>query len=100
MAFLMPVITGQRYSTLTVLRLVTNIWQWIQRWETFLLYFNKDTDGCLSGIMGLYVDDSTAAGNREFESFSTRTDQIFYSKQRENATFVFAGIKIDNDNSV
>lgn len=55
------------------------------------LYYELDANGILRGLMGLYVDDGMLAGNRFFQSLTTKTMKTFESNPRIYSPFTFFG---------
>ena len=60
-----------------------------------LSLFFKKLHGKLQGLSGMYVDDGTHAGNKEFEKDNERIEKRFHSKPREFDNFKFSGITVE-----
>lgn len=57
--------------------------------------YNKFTNHRkFEGVIGVYVDDLLAVGSKNFEIFSTVTQEKFYIEPREYPKFKFVGIKV------
>lgn len=56
--------------------------------------FFKSVQGRLSGVTGVYVDDSLSAGNNDFLQDTDKTQAKFESREREFDNFTFAGVEV------
>ena len=57
-------------------------------------YYKQTEDEELQGLLGVYVDDTLAAGTEKFKKLTDNIEKHFESKPRDYLPFQFAGINI------
>ena len=81
---------------------------WFQRYNGYLTknlkleqtdgdmscYYKREEEEELQGLLGVYVDDTLAAGSEKFKKLTDNIEKHFESKPREYLPFQFAGINI------
>ena len=62
-------------------------------------FYFKSIDDKIIGLLGVYVDDTLAAGNKEFEKETDKIPAEFESKPREFPPILFAGMNIERNST-
>lgn len=63
-----------------------------------LSMFYRRKGGRLQGLSGVVVDDTLQCGTHEFFEVTKKTMERFFSKERIQLYFTFAGIQVDKEN--
>lgn len=58
------------------------------------LFFKRDEEGKLVGLVGAYVEDLRSAGTATFEEESRQTGRVFVAKSKVYSCFTFAGVTL------